>query len=86
MTFFCLVTNVSTRTLTIAFDVLDVNGGTSRHLGFVVPPLATRAAPGSGASGDRACRITVDAGRSSIRTSVQVLSSGTVIEAVYPVP
>lgn len=83
-TFFCLVTNVSVRTLTIGIDVLDVNGGTSRHFGFTVPPLATRAA--FGAAVDRACRITVDGGRSSIRASVEVLSSSGAIEAVYPVP
>jgi hypothetical protein len=84
--FFCLVTNVSFRTLSIAIDVLDMNGGTSRHIGFTVPPLETRAAPGHGASNDRVCRIAFDGGRSSIRASVEVLSSSSAIEAVYPVP
>jgi len=84
--FFCLVTNVSPRTLDVAIDVIDVNGATSRHVAFVVPPLETRAAPAHGASDDRCCRITVDAGRSAIRASVEVLSSGAAIEAVYPVP
>jgi hypothetical protein len=63
-----------------------MNGGTSRHVGFVLPPLQTRAAPAHGASDDRFCRITVDAGRSAIRASVEVLSSGSAIEAVYAVP
>jgi hypothetical protein len=85
-TFFCLVTNVSTRTLTLMIDVLNVNGETSRHFGFVVPPLQTRAALGQGASGDRLCRITIDSGRSSIRAAVEVQSSSAEIEAVYPVP
>jgi hypothetical protein len=85
-TFFCLVTNVSTRTLHVQIDVFDVNGGPSGHFGFVTPPLATRAGLGRGASGDRVCRITVDGGRSTIRASVQVLSSSAAIEAVYPVP
>jgi len=84
--FFCLVTNVSTRTLDVGIDVIDVNGGTSRHVGFVVPPLETRAVPGHGASSDRVCRITVDAGRTAIRASVEVFSSSAAIEAVYPVP
>ena len=85
-TFFCLATNVSTRTLIVTFDVFDFDGGTSGHFGFTVPPLETRAAPGHGASGDRVCRITVDGSRSMIRASVEVLSSGSAIEAVYPVP
>ena len=85
-TFFCLVTNVSTRTLTIGIDVLDMNGGISRHIGLTVPPLMTRAALGRGATSDRACRITVDGGRSTIRASVEVLSSSEAIEAVYSVP
>ena len=84
--FFCLVTNVSTRTLIVAIDVLDLNGGTSRHVGFTIPPLETRAAPAHGASSDRVCRITFDGSRSAIRASVEVLSSGAAIEAVYPVP
>jgi hypothetical protein len=84
--FFCLVTNVSARTLDVGIDVIDMNGATSRHVGFVVPPLQTRAAPAHGASNDRVCRITVDAGRSAIRASVEVLSSTSAIEAVYPVP
>jgi hypothetical protein len=85
-TFFCLVTNVSARTLNVQIDVFDVNGGTSGHFGFTTPPLATRAALGRGASGDRFCQITVDGGRSTIRASVEVQSSSSVIEAVYPVP
>jgi len=84
--FFCLVTNVSPRTLDVGIDVIDMNGGTSRHVGFVLPPLQTRAAPAHGASSDRFCRITVDAGRSAIRASVEVFSSTSAIEAVYPVP
>ena len=84
--FFCLVTNVSPRTLDVGIHVIDMNGGTSRHVGFVVPPLETRAVPGHGASSDRVCRITVDAGRSAIRASVEVFSSTSAIEAVYPVP
>jgi hypothetical protein len=84
--FFCLVTNVSAQTLAVMIDVLDMNGGTSGHTGFVVPPLETRAAPGHGASGDRVCRITVNGGKSTIRASVEVLSSSSAIEAVYPVP
>ena len=85
--FFCLVTNASVvRNLTVGIDVVDVNGGTSKHFGFVVPPLATRAAPGHGAKGDRVCRITADGGRSAVRASVQVLSADAVIEAVFPVP
>ena len=84
--FLCLVTNVSSRTLDIAIDVIDLNGATSRHVAFVVPPLETRAAPAHGASNDRVCRITVDAGRSAIRASVEVLSGTSAIEAVYPVP
>ena len=84
--FFCLVTNVSTRTLAVMIDLLDLNGGTTRHVGFTVPPLETRAAPGHGASNDRFCRITVDGGRTTIRASVEVLSSSSAIEAVYPVP
>ena len=84
--FLCLVTNVSARTLIVMIDVLDMNGGTSRHIGLTVPPLHTRAAPGHGASNDRFCRITVDGGRSTIRASVEVLSSGSAIEAVYAVP
>lgn len=84
--FFCLVTNVSPRTVTVGIDVVEMNGGTTRHVGFVVPPLETRAAPGHGASNDRFCRITVDAGRTAIRASVEVMSSSAAIEAVYPVP
>jgi hypothetical protein len=84
--FFCLVTNVSSQTLVIMIDVLDLNGGTSGHFGFTVPPLETRAAPGHGASGDRVCRITASGGKTTIRASVQVLSSSSAIEAVYPVP
>ena len=34
-TFFCLVTNVSAKTLDIQIDVFDMNGGTSGHFGFV---------------------------------------------------
>jgi len=83
-TFFCLATNVSTRTLNIVFEVFDMNGGMTRRIGLTVPPLHTRAAPG--ASGDRFCGITVDAGRTSIRASVEVLSSSSAIEAVYPAP
>ena len=82
--FFCLVTNTSVRPLVVGIDVVDVNGGTSRHLGFTVPPLATRAAPGHAV--DRLCRITADGGRSAIRASVEVLSATGEIEAVYPVP
>jgi hypothetical protein len=85
-TFFCLVTNVSTRTLDVQIDVLDFNGGRTGHAGFTVPPLETRAAPGHGASGDRFCQITVDGGRNTIRASVEVFSSSSAIEAVYPVP
>ena len=85
-TFFCLVTNVSAKTLDVQIDVFDMNGGTSGHFGFVTPPLATRAALGHGASGDRFCGITVDGGRNTIRASVEVLSSSLAIEAVYPVP
>ena len=85
-TFFCLVTNVSTRTLVVRINVLDLNGGTTGHAGFTVPPLETRAAPGHGVSGDRFCQITTDGGKSSIRASVEVLSSSSAIEAVYPVP
>ena len=85
-TFFCLVTNVSAKTLDVQIDVLDVNGGTSAHFGFITPPRATRAALGHGASGDRVCQITVDGGRNAIRASVEVLSSSSAIEAVYPVP
>jgi hypothetical protein len=85
-TFFCVVTNASTRTLAITIDVLDMNGGTTGHTGFTVPPLQTRAAPGHDASGDRLCQITFDGGRSTIRASVEVLSSSSAIEAVYPVP
>lgn len=84
--FFCLVTNVSDRTLTVTIEVFDMNGGASRHIGFTVPPLQTRAAPGHGASNDRLCRVTVDGARSTIRASVEVLSSSSAIEAVYPVP
>ena len=84
--FFCLVTNVSARTLAVMIEVLDMNGGTTGHTGFTVPPLETRAAPGHGASGDRFCQITVDSGKSTIRASVEVLSSSDAIEAVYPVP
>ena len=85
--FFCLVTNVSAQRLAIRIDVLEVNGATTGHVGFIVPPLETRAAPGHGASGDRLCRITVDGGgRSTIRASVEVMSSSSAIEAVYPVP
>jgi hypothetical protein len=84
--FFCLVTNVSAKTLAVMIDVLDLNGGTTRHIGLTVPPLETRAAPGHGASNDRLCRITVDGGKNTIRASVEVLSSSSAIEAVYPVP
>jgi hypothetical protein len=84
--FFCLVTNVSTRSVAIGIDVIELNGGTSRHIGLIVPSLATRAAPGFGASNDRLCRITFDGGRSTVRASVEVLSSNSTIEAVYPVP
>jgi len=85
-TFFCVVTNVSFRTLILRIEVFDVNGGSSGNFNFTVPPLATRAGLGRGADGDRFCRITVDGGRSSIRASVEVLSSTAAIEAVYPVP
>jgi hypothetical protein len=85
-TFFCLVTNVSAKTLDVQIDVFDVNGGTSGHFGFITPPLATRAALGHGASGDRFCQITVDGSKNAIRASVEVLSSSSAIEAVYPVP
>ena len=85
-TFFCVVTNVSFRTLTLKIEVFDVNGGSSGSFNFTVPPLATRAGLGRGANGDRFCQITVDGGRTSIRTSVEVLSSTAAIEAVYPVP
>ena len=84
--FFCLVTNLSTRPLVVVIDVVDQNGRTSRHNGFNTPPLETRATFGLGTSSDRFCRITVDAGRSAIRASVEVLSSDGAIEAVYPVP
>jgi hypothetical protein len=85
--FFCLVTNTSVvRNLTVGIDVVDVNGGTSKHFGFLVPPLATRAAPGHGAKGDRVCRITVDGGRSSVRASVQLQSADAEIQSVFPVP
>jgi len=84
--FFCLVTNVSARTLVVMIDVLDVNGGTSGHFGFTVPPLQTRAAPAHGASSDRVCRITFDGSKTSIRATVEVLSSSSAIEAVYSVP
>ena len=82
--FFCLATNVSSRTLNMVFEVFDMNGGLSRRIGLTVPPLHTRAAPG--ASTDRFCRISVDGGRTSIRASVEVLSSSSAIEAVYSVP
>jgi hypothetical protein len=85
-TFFCLVTNVSTKTFAVMIDVFDVNGGMTGHFAFTTPPLETRAAPGHGASGDRFCQITVDGGRNTIRASVEVLSSSSAIEAVYPVP
>jgi len=85
-TFFCLVTNVSIRTLTVMIDVVEMNGGTSRHFGFTVPPLETRAALGQGAANDRFCRITFDSGRTAIRASVEVQSSSSAIQAVYPVP
>jgi len=84
--FFCLVTNVSVKTIVTRIDVLDLNGGTTGHVGFTIPPLETRAAPGHGASGDRICQITFDGGKTSIRASVEVLSSNSTIEAVYPVP
>ena len=84
--FFCLVTNVSPKTLTVMVDVLDMNGATAKHFGFTVPPLETRAALGEGDSGGRVCRITLDGGRTSIRASVEVFSSSSAIEAVYPVP
>lgn len=80
------MTNVSARTLTVVIDVLEMNGGTTGHVGLVVPPLETRAVPGHGASNDRVCRITIDGGRSAIRASVGVLSSSAAIEAVFPVP
>jgi hypothetical protein len=82
--FLCLATNVSSRTLDVVFEVFDTNGGLSRRIGLTVPPLHTRAAPG--ASTDRFCRISIDGGRTSIRASVEVLSSGSAIEAVYSVP
>ena len=85
-TFFCLVTNVSARPLTVMIDVLDMNGGTAKHFGFTVAPLETRAALGEGDSGGRVCRITADGSRSAIRASVEVFSSSSAIEAVYPVP
>jgi hypothetical protein len=85
-TFFCLVTNVSTKTLVVQIEVFDANGERSRRFGFTTPPLHTRAAFGLGASGDRFCRVTVDGGRSVIRASVEVLSASSAIEAVYPVP
>jgi hypothetical protein len=85
-TFFCLVTNVSTRTLDVQIDVFDVNGRTSGHFGFTTPPLSTRAGLGHGASGDRFCQITIDGGRNAIRASVEVQSSSSAIDAVYPVP
>ena len=84
--FFCLVTNVSPKTLDVQIDVFDVNGGRSGHFGFITPPLATRAALGHGTAGDRFCQITVDGGKNTIRASVQVLSSNSAIQAVYPVP
>jgi hypothetical protein len=80
------VTNVSAKTLVVVIDVVDMNGGITGHTGFTVPPLETRAAPGHGASGDRFCRITVNGGKNTIRASVEVLSSSSAIEAVYPVP
>jgi len=83
-TFFCVVTNVSFRTLVLRIEVFDVNGGSSRSFNFTVPPLATRA--GLGRGDDRFCQVTFDGGRSSIRASVEVLSSSEAIEAVYPVP
>jgi len=82
--FFCLATNVSTRTLNIVFEVFDTNGGMTRRIGLTVPPLHTRAAPG--ASTDRFCRISIDGGRTAIRASVEVLSNSSAIEAVYSVP
>ena len=85
-TFFCLVTNVSDRILTVMIDVVGVNGSTNGHFGFVVPPLQTRAAPGHGALVDRLCRITIDGPKSAIRASVEVVSSSGVIQAVFPVP
>lgn len=84
--FFCLMTNVGPRTLTVSIDVIEMNGGTSRHFGFVVPPLETRAALGRGVTNDRVCRITFDGGRTAIRASVQVMSSSSVIQSVFPVP
>ena len=84
--FFCLVTNVSPRTLTVMIDVIELNGATTGHVGLVIPPLETRAVPGHGASNDRVCRITVDSGRNAVRASVEVMSSSSAIEAVYPVP
>jgi len=84
--FFCLVTNVSARPVTVMIDVLDMNGATARHFGFTVRPLETRAALGEGDSGGRVCRITADGSRSAIRASVEVFSSSSAIEAVYPVP
>jgi hypothetical protein len=80
------VTNVSSRNRTLRIAVFDVNGVVNRQFGFVAPPFATRVALGRGATDDRLCQITVDAGRSGVRTSVEVLSSGGKIEAVYPVP
>jgi hypothetical protein len=85
-TFFCLVTNVSVKTVVAKIDVLDLNGGTTGHAGFTIPPLETRAAPGHGASGDRFCQITFDGSKTSIRATVEVLSSSSAIEAVYSVP
>src|SRR5207244_5507606 len=76
VTFFCLVTNVSAKTLDIQIDVFDMDGGTSGHFGFVTPPLATRAALGHGASGDRFCQIAVDGGEMMIRASVEILWGG----------
>ena len=84
--FFCLVTNVGAKTLTVMVDVLDMNGRTAKHFGFTVPPLETRAALGEGDSGGRVCKITADGSRSAIRASVEVFSSSSAIEAVYPVP
>jgi len=83
-TFFCVVTNVSLRTLILRIEVFDVNGGSSRSFNFTAPPLTTRA--GFGRGDDRFCQITFDGGRSSIRASVEVLSSSEAIEALYSVP
>jgi hypothetical protein len=38
-TFSCLVTNVSLKTVVAKIDVLDLNRGTTGHVGFTIPPL-----------------------------------------------